>query len=67
LLGLGVDELSATPSLVPPVKYLIRRLKINEARELAEFALSCESSSEILARSLTLARKATPSLFENKA
>jgi len=67
LLGLGVDELSATPSLVPPVKYLIRRLKINEARELAEFALNSESSSEILTHSLNLARKATPSLFENKA
>ena len=67
LLGLGVDELSATPSLVPPVKYLIRRLKVEETKELAEFALNCESSSEILSRSLGLARKAAPSLFENKA
>ncbi len=67
LLGLGVDELSATPSLVPPVKYLIRRLKLEETQELAEFALTCESSSEILARSIALARKAAPSLFENKA
>jgi phosphotransferase system enzyme I (PtsI) len=67
LLGLGVDELSATPSLVPPVKYLIRRLRANETRELAEFALNCESASEILVRSLNLARKAAPSLFENKA
>src|SRR5581483_7337544 len=31
LLGLGVDELSAAPPLVPPVKFLIRRLKLNEA------------------------------------
>ena len=67
LLGLGVDELSATPSLVPPVKYLIRRLKAEDTRELAEFALNCESASEILSRSLALARKAAPSLFENKA
>jgi phosphotransferase system enzyme I (PtsI) len=67
LLGLGVDELSATPSLVPPVKYLIRRLKMNETQELAEFALNCESPSEILSHSLNLARKAAPSLFENKA
>jgi phosphotransferase system enzyme I (PtsI) len=67
LLGLGVDELSATPSLVPPVKYLIRRLKVEETRELAEFALNCESASEILSRSLGVARKAAPSLFENKA
>ncbi len=66
LLGLGVDELSAAPSLVPPVKFLIRRLKMNEARELAEFALNCESGAEIQARSQTLAHAIAPSLFENK-
>lgn len=64
LLGLGVDELSATPSLVPPVKFLIRRLKMNEATELAEFALNCESSAEILARCQKLARNIAPSLFD---
>ena len=42
LLGLGVDELSAAPPLVPQVKFIIRRLKLTEARELAEFALNCE-------------------------
>src|SRR5215471_17302949 len=50
LLGLGVDELSAAPSLVPPVKFVIRRLKVVEAKALAEFALNCESASDILAR-----------------
>ncbi len=67
LLGLGVDELSAAPSLVPPVKFLIRRLKMNEAQELAEFALNCESGAEILARCQALAAEIAPSLFENKA
>ncbi len=67
LLGLGVDELSVAPSLVPPVKFLIRRLKMNEARALAEFALNCESGSEIMARCLAFAREIAPSLFENKA
>ena len=32
LLGLGVDELSAAPPLVPPVKFIIRRLKLSEAQ-----------------------------------
>src|SRR5207302_2318677 len=27
LLGLGVDELSAAPPLVPPIKFVVRRLK----------------------------------------
>jgi len=67
LLGLGVDELSATPPLVPQVKFIIRRLKMDEARELAEFALNCESGTEILARAQTLARRIAPSLFESKA
>lgn len=67
LLGLGVDELSVTPSLAPAVKFLIRRLKMEEAQELAEFALNCESSTEILARCQALARNIAPSLFDNKA
>ena len=66
LLGLGVDELSAAPSLVPPLKFLIRRLKLSAARELAAFALDCESASEILARCQELAREIAPGLFESK-
>ncbi len=63
LLGLGVDELSTTPPLVPPIKYIIRRLKLAECKELADFALSCESSAEILTRSQALVSRAAPDLF----
>jgi phosphotransferase system enzyme I (PtsI) len=66
LLGLGVDELSAAPPLVPPVKFIIRRLKLSEAKALADFALNCEAAAEILARCQDLARQIAPSLFENK-
>jgi phosphotransferase system enzyme I (PtsI) len=66
LLGMGVDELSAAPPLVPAVKFIIRRLKMPEARELAEFALNCESASEILTRCQEFSRNIAPSLFENK-
>jgi len=65
LLGLGVDELSTAPSLVPPVKFLIRRLKLSEARELAAFALDCESAEEILAHCQELAHQIAPSLFQS--
>jgi phosphotransferase system enzyme I (PtsI) len=65
LLGLGVDELSTAPSLVPQVKFLIRRLKMQDARELADFALNCESGKEILQRSQALAKLAAPGLFAN--
>jgi phosphoenolpyruvate-protein phosphotransferase (PTS system enzyme I) len=64
LLGLGIDELSAAPSLVPQIKFLIRRLKMDEARKLAEFALNCEAGREILQHSQALAREIAPSLFE---
>lgn len=67
LIGLGVDKLSAAPTLVASVKYIVRRLKLSEAQALAEFALQCESPSEIQARCLKLARETAPSLFERES
>ena len=40
LLGLGVDELSMTPALLPAVKYLIRNTKFADAQKLATAALA---------------------------
>ncbi len=65
LLGLGVDELSVAPPNLPQIKFLIRRLKLSEARELAEAALESESGAEVLARSEKYVRGIAPSLFEN--
>jgi len=66
LIGLGVDELSTAPTGVAQIKYMIRRLKLTEAQELAKFALECGSPSEIYQRCQLLARADAPSLFENK-
>ena len=66
LLGLGVDELSAAPALVPPVKFLVRQLKLSEAKQLADFALESESAADILARCQELTREIAPGLFETK-
>jgi phosphoenolpyruvate-protein phosphotransferase (PTS system enzyme I) len=66
LIGLGVDELSAAPTVVAQVKYIVRRLRLTEAQALAEFALHCESPVEIHARCRELARQTAPSLFESK-
>ena len=65
LLGLGVDELSAAPPVLPWVKLLIRRLKMSDAKELAEFALNCDSGREILERSQALAQSVAPGLFDH--
>ncbi|MBI2496683.1 MAG: phosphoenolpyruvate--protein phosphotransferase [Opitutae bacterium] len=40
LLGLGVDELSMTPTLMPAVKFMIRAMKMSDARKLAAEALA---------------------------
>ena len=66
LLGLGVDELSAAPAVLDQVKYIIRRVKLDEARALAEFALASESPTDIAARCVEFARQTAPSLFENR-
>lgn len=65
LLGLQIDEISVAPPLVSQIKYLIRRLSMKRVTEFAEFALSCDSSEEILIGSRELARQAAPELFEH--
>jgi len=67
LLGLGVAELSVTPSMVPRVKMLIRSIEMSQARELAAFALDSDSPKEILARAEALAKAAVPDFFEGSA
>jgi phosphotransferase system enzyme I (PtsI) len=63
LLGLGVTELSVTPSMVPRVKMLIRSIEMSEARKLGEFALDSDSPKEIFTRAEALAKAAVPSFF----
>jgi phosphotransferase system enzyme I (PtsI) len=57
LLGLGVDELSASATLVPRVKRAVQSLAIPECRELVEVALNLDTASEILSLCLELAEK----------
>ncbi|HTJ77458.1 MAG TPA: phosphoenolpyruvate--protein phosphotransferase [Rariglobus sp.] len=49
LIGLGVDELSMTPPLLPAVKYLVRSMKLSDAKKLADEALKMTSPKEIYA------------------
>jgi len=49
LLGLGVDELSMSPTLLPAVKFLVRAMKLEDARKLTEQALKMGSPKEIYA------------------
>jgi phosphotransferase system enzyme I (PtsI) len=63
LLGLGVDELSTSASLVPRVKKAIRSLDMEACRQVVAHALSGDRAAEIYARTTGLARSRYPDLF----
>lgn len=48
LIGLGVDELSVSPSLLPMVKYVLRKVRYSQIVDLAELAVRCNSPEEVL-------------------
>jgi phosphoenolpyruvate-protein phosphotransferase (PTS system enzyme I) len=55
LLGLGMDELSTSATLVPRVKRAVQSLSIPECRQLVEETLQLNTAPEILERCLQLA------------
>jgi len=57
LLGLGMDELSASATLVPRVKRAVQSLAIAECRQLVDETLKLQTPSEILDRCLELANQ----------
>lgn len=50
LIGLGMDELSVSASLVPRVKRAVQSLAVEECEQLVREALLLETPNEILAR-----------------
>ncbi len=56
LLGLGIDELSTSATLVPRVKKAVQSLALRDCQALAEKALAASTSSEVLQLCLDLAR-----------
>jgi len=47
LLGIGVDELSMTPALIPQAKVIIRTCDLPSARRLAEEALALDTAEAV--------------------
>lgn len=47
LLGLGLDEFSSSPILLPEIKKIIRAFKLSDAKEIAEKALTLDTGKEI--------------------
>ena len=57
LIGLGVDELSATSAVVPRVKKAVQSLDASQCEELVRTALMMEDSAAIAQLSLEMARE----------
>ncbi len=47
LVGLGLDELSVAPSVLPEIKKIIRTIRYKEARRVAEKALSLPTADDV--------------------
>jgi phosphotransferase system enzyme I (PtsI) len=47
LLGLGLDELSVNPAMLPEIKKIIRSVKYRDARRIAVKILSFSTEEEI--------------------
>ncbi|MBI3306415.1 MAG: phosphoenolpyruvate--protein phosphotransferase [Candidatus Omnitrophica bacterium] len=48
LLGLGIDEISTSPVVIPKVKKIIRSITYKEAQEIAKHAMTLTSGQEII-------------------
>lgn len=64
LIGLGIDELSMSPSSVPMVKDIIRNLTWERAKALAEQALASASASEVMGYCRQVVESVAPEILE---
>ncbi|MFH0878456.1 MAG: phosphoenolpyruvate--protein phosphotransferase, partial [Lentisphaerota bacterium] len=64
LVGLGMDELSVSPTVAPLVKNVIRSIKYSQAEDLAKAALVSESATEVLRLCRKLVEETAPEILE---
>jgi phosphotransferase system enzyme I (PtsI) len=64
LIGLGVDELSISPSSVPMIKDVVRNLHYSECRMLAKGALRAGTCDDVLNQCRVLLQKTSPEILE---
>jgi len=60
LLGLGLDEFSVSPIVVPEIKRIIRSVKYAEAKKIAEKALNLSTGKEVGALAKAKLKKLVP-------
>jgi phosphotransferase system enzyme I (PtsI) len=64
LVGLGVDELSVSPTMVPLVKDAIRSVRYSQAEDLARAALTSECAKDVLDLCRKLTEEVAPEILE---
>ena len=62
LLGLGLDEFSTSPIIVPEVKRIIRSVNYSEAKKIAEKALTLSTGKEVEALARAKLKKLVPDI-----
>jgi phosphotransferase system enzyme I (PtsI) len=62
LVGLGLDEFSVVPSLLPEIKKIIRSVKAREAKRVAEKALTLPTADEIKKHLVSFMKKKMPDI-----
>lgn len=60
LLGMGLDEISASPAVVPRVKNVVRNLSYRDAAAFVDEIMQYTSPKEIESRALEVVRKLVP-------
>lgn len=63
LLGLGIEELSASPYVVPAIKEMIRSVYYSDAKQVAEFAMEVGDPAQIRQKAISMMHKEFPDLL----
>lgn len=64
LVGLGVDELSVSPSQAPMIKDVIRKLHYSDSIELARHCMQCQTAEDVSIACQAMIQKIAPEVLE---
>jgi len=63
LVGLGLQDLSTAPSVIPEIKQIIRSISAKEAKQIARRALKFQTSEEAIDYLIEKTRKILPEVY----
>ena len=48
LVGLGMDEISTSPVMIPEIKKIVRSISYHEAKEIAKYVLTLRNGVDVV-------------------